>query len=229
MNAPPDDELKELIALEKAAETDPGAARQRLALRLAPLLNANVPLKPHAPASLPRLRGWRLAALKGLGLFGAGAGVGAGLHAARQGPPRVEIRYVDRIVEVERDTEPSDAAPAPAAPAPSAREVAPRTPTLAVKMRGVSDADLTRERQIIDRAHAALARHDADSALAAVNEHAAAFPHGRLMEMREALAVQALVTAGREKEARGRAVQFHQAFPASMFSPVVDAALGSIP
>ena len=228
MNAPPDDELKELIALEKAAETDPGAARQRLALRLALLLNANVPLKPHAPASLPRLRGWRLAAVKGLGLFGAGAGVGAGLQA-RQGPPRVEIRYVDRIVEVERATEPSDAAAAPAALAPSAREVAPRTPTLAVKMRGASDADLTRERQIIDRAHAALARHDADSALAAVNEHAAAFPHGRLMEMREALAVQALVTAGREKEARGRAVQFHQAFPASMFSPVVDAALGSIP
>jgi outer membrane protein assembly factor BamD (BamD/ComL family) len=91
------------------------------------------------------------------------------------------------------------------------------------------DDQLAHERQIIDKARSALARRDPDAALAAVAEHARSFPKGQLVEMREALAVQALVQGGRGPEARARAERFHRSFPASMYSPVVDSAISSIP
>jgi hypothetical protein len=91
------------------------------------------------------------------------------------------------------------------------------------------DEALARERQVIEKARSALDRHDADATLAAVDEHTKAFPHGQLVEMREALAVQALVYAGRGAEAKARAERFHRSFPGSMYSPVVDSAISSIP
>jgi len=82
---------------------------------------------------------------------------------------------------------------------------------------------------VIDKARSALARHDAEAALVAVDEHAKSFPHGQLAEMREALAVQALVDAGRTAEAKSRGAMFHATFPGSMYGHVVDSALSSIP
>lgn len=157
------------------------------------------------------------------------------LRATADPPPaRIEVRYVDRVVEVEKgndagtsvDVSDLPLAPVPApspAPAPS---IGPASGTDAA---GVSDQDLVRERRLVDTARSALARRDATSALAALDEHRRAFPRGQLVEMREALAVQALVQAGRGDDARARAARFHQRFQGSIYEAVVDGALASIP
>ena len=87
------------------------------------------------------------------------------------------------------------------------------------------DADLSAERAVIDRAHAALARGNANAALEAVAQHQKSFPRGQLAEEGEALAVQALVAAGRTQDAANRAGRFRKAYPKSVFLPVVDEAL----
>jgi hypothetical protein len=227
----PDDELRALIAMEKATIVDPGPARGRLAERLGPLL---VP-PAVAPAVLaPRLSGWRLAAA-GLGTFVLGGATGAALHA-RSTPPRTEIRYVDRIVEVDRASDggvlqpPSPPNSAlPVVSVPSDRPARVERPPAAAASSTASDDALARERQVIEKARSALARGDADGALAAASEHARAFPRGQLSEAREAIAVRALAHAGRHQEARMRADRFRRTFPGSMYSPVVEAAISSIP
>jgi hypothetical protein len=52
---------------------------------------------------------------------------------------------------------------------------------------------------------------------------------GRLAEEREALRIRALAAAGRSHDARARAAAFRARFPRSLFLPVVDQVLGSIP
>jgi hypothetical protein len=213
------------------------------------------PPTPKAPRTWWRPNGWPQALSAGIAIFGAGVGAGAGLRGL-WAPTVVEVRYVDRVVlpvDADRDaaaaTAPVPSAEGPArskssdpnendvaAPtiAPSAyarpdRSVAPAAASpSSVSPRANSDGELARELQVIDKARAALAHRDADAALAAIDEHARAFPRGQLVEMREALAVQALVHAGRGAEARARAARFHRAFPASAYSAVVDGAIASI-
>lgn len=87
------------------------------------------------------------------------------------------------------------------------------------------DALLLRERSLIETARSAAARRDAAAALDAVGQHARQFPHGQLVEEREALAVQALVLAGRDADARARAAAFRRRFPRGIYLPVVEAAI----
>jgi hypothetical protein len=93
----PNDELRALIALEKGALVDPGAARARLASRLASRFpGATAPKTAKAPF-------WRGGAAAGAALFGAGLVVGAGVSRLAFPPaPKTEVRYVDRVVEVVR-------------------------------------------------------------------------------------------------------------------------------
>jgi hypothetical protein len=88
---------------------------------------------------------------------------------------------------------------------------------------------LAAESAILDIARTAIARGEGDHALAAVDRHAAAFPHGSLREEREALAVKALVLAGRGDEARARAAKFRMAYPESLFLQAIESSLRSIP
>jgi hypothetical protein len=234
---PPNNELDTLIALEKGALVDPGAARARLAFRLASRFPVATPPKTSkAPF-------WRSGAAAGAALFGAGLVVGAGLRSlVPQSPPKSEVRYVERVVEVIRVPDGGASREAPVVVAAEAPGSAPiragssappkpeRAPSAAPSASVMSsDEDLAKERQVIEKARSALARRDAESALAAVDEHARLFPRGQLIEMREALAVQALVYAGRAADARARADQFHRRFPSSMYRPVVDGAISSIP
>jgi hypothetical protein len=231
----PNDELRALIALEKGALVDPGATRARLASRLASRFPvATLPKAAKAPF-------WRIGAGAGAAVFGAGLVIGAGMRGlVLPSSPKIEVRYVERMVEVIRvpdggvsheapvivAAEPPASTPAHAvSSAPPKPERAP-APSASVMS---SDEDLAKERQVIEKARSALARRDAESALAAVDEHARSFPRGQLVEMREALAVQALVYAGRAVDARARADQFHRRFPSSMYRPVVDGAISSIP
>jgi hypothetical protein len=233
----PNDELRALIALEKGALVDPGAARARLASRLASRFpGVTAPKTAKAPF-------WRGGAAAGAALFGAGLVVGAGVSRLAFPPaPKTEVRYVDRVVEVVRvpdggaspeasvvvAVEPSGSAPPRAVSSAPPKLERPLSPAPSASVMS-ADEDLAKERQIIEKARSALARRDAESALAAVDEHARAFPRGQLTEMREALAVQALVYAGRPADARIRADQFHRRFPSSMYRPVVDGAISSIP
>jgi hypothetical protein len=82
---------------------------------------------------------------------------------------------------------------------------------------------------MIDDARAALARGEASDAIALADEHRRLFAHGQLQEERDAVAIQAMVVAGRDAEARARATQFRAAFPDSLFLPAVEASLASIP
>ena len=85
------------------------------------------------------------------------------------------------------------------------------------------------ERGLLEVARSALARGDSASALASLDEHAKRFPQGTQVQEREALAVQALVRAGRTAEARARGDRFKKSYPASLYLPSVNAALESIP
>jgi hypothetical protein len=90
-------------------------------------------------------------------------------------------------------------------------------------------ADLSREREILDIAKTALGRGDASAALARTEDHARTYPRGALAEEREALAVQALVAAGRAAEAKSRAARFAKVFPKSVLLPAVRASIGEEP
>jgi hypothetical protein len=109
-------------------------------------------------------------------------------------------------------THATSSASAPAAPSSTA-------PT------GGSDVDLAAERSLVDRARTALGRGQSADALAALDTHAARYPHGRLSEEREALAVDALARSGRMDLALARAARFRTSYPNSVFRGVVDAAL----
>lgn len=249
---PMDDELRALIDLEKQEAAVPDAARERLAARLGPLLATTAlaagaaALADDAPGSIPRAPVTAGRAAVAANKFGwtalavaasTGAIVGSVATAVvtrGTAPPstssaRVEVRYVERPAPPASpsETPPTEAIAASALPAaPSAKPILPATgPAKSDR----SDRDLARERQLVDQARAALARGDADAALSAVDEHARSFSDGQLVEMREALAVQALVQAHEGPRARARAGRFHQRFPGSVYGAAVDAALASIP
>jgi hypothetical protein len=88
-----------------------------------------------------------------------------------------------------------------------------------------SAGDLTRERELLDAARAALDRGRPNDAVAAAREHAQKWPRGYLAEEREVVLIQGLVAAGNQQEAEHRAAQFHRTFPKSILGPAVDAAV----
>jgi hypothetical protein len=162
---------------------------------------------------------------KAAGLLAAGTIAGAVGHAALA-TPRVEVRYVDRVVTIMVDAGlPAEASPVAPEPAPVVENKAPPVASsrAAVAVRApVVDNALAQERALIEAARSAVARRDGASALAATERHARAFPAGQLAEERSALAVQALALAGRSGEAKERAAQFRKNYPNSVFLAVVD-------
>ncbi len=93
----------------------------------------------------------------------------------------------------------------------------------------VSLSDSAAERNVLEAVRSALARGNADAAIAGTERHQREFPAGQLGEERDALWIQALVSAGRFDDARTRAARFHQDHSNSLLAPAVDAAVGSIP
>lgn len=85
------------------------------------------------------------------------------------------------------------------------------------------------EAKLVEMARTALVRGSAADALAACDLHAARHPSGERAEEREALAVQALVKAGRAADARARAERFRKAFPGSIYLGAVNASIASLP
>jgi outer membrane protein assembly factor BamD (BamD/ComL family) len=83
------------------------------------------------------------------------------------------------------------------------------------------------EQALLDAARTALAQGHAADALSPLEAHARRFPRGLLAEEREALSVNALVTVGRNDEARRRGTRFLQRYPSSLLRPTVEAAIGA--
>lgn len=106
------------------------------------------------------------------------------------------------------------------AAASEAPEAAPPTSPAAPAVETAEDdvADEVAEGVILLRARRALAASDPVAALVAVGEHEARFPNGRLTPEREAIAISALVAAGRPAEARPRATRFLERWPSSAYA-----------
>ncbi|HVH42843.1 MAG TPA: hypothetical protein VM925_10890, partial [Labilithrix sp.] len=136
---------------------------------------------------------------------------------SRKQPPLATASANDGVESVPVVT-PSSLPSAPPPPAPATSVTAAPTTV----------ADAQGERALIDTARTALARGLASDALAATDSHAKRFPHGRLAEEREALAVQALVAKGDAPAARTRAARFRRSFPDSIFRAAVDSAVASL-
>ncbi|MBL8677760.1 MAG: hypothetical protein JNK05_01240 [Myxococcales bacterium] len=88
--------------------------------------------------------------------------------------------------------------------------------------------DLIAETNVIEMARSALARGRASAALDAIEQHRRQFAAGQLAEDRESLAVEALVTLGRNDEAQRRAEAFRRRWPDGVYRARVDAALALI-
>jgi TolA-binding protein len=130
-------------------------------------------------------------------------------------------------------TEPSPAATANVAVEPAAAQRPTAAPGRArapgPSLGETRDLGLAAERKLIETARTALARGRIDGALAALHRHVRSFPRGQLAEERESLFVQALVAKGHFALARQRALRFEKQYPRSLFQPVVEESLRSIP
>jgi hypothetical protein len=105
-------------------------------------------------------------------------------------------------------------------------EVRPPVPEPAPSAVG---ADLQVERALLDQAQRALARGDSAASLGVLTTHVRRFPHGRLEEEREALAVKTLAALGRNDEAKTRGARFRARFPDSLMRSTVEDTLRTIP
>jgi hypothetical protein len=94
---------------------------------------------------------------------------------------------------------------------------------------GSGAKELARERALLDEARAQLSAGEPARALEHVERHGRRHPQGALSEEREALAVNALVSLGRNREAAQRGEAFRHRYPNSLLMPSVEAALLAIP
>ncbi|MBV9946675.1 MAG: hypothetical protein JOZ69_07500 [Myxococcales bacterium] len=84
---------------------------------------------------------------------------------------------------------------------------------------------LTAERSLLDLARGALEREDPQAALRETMRHERRYPHGILVQEREAMAIRALVALDRVEEARGRVDLFRRRFPDSVLLPTLEGAV----
>jgi hypothetical protein len=248
------DDLRALIEAEKGGGEPPGAIRERVLLRLVGTFTLSTPAgdggkaPPAGPAASGIAHGARLwgasRVLRTAAIFLTGAATGGGavhvLKGARERPVPALVGS-DRTATVTAPASRAEPTPIPApappstspAAAPSAAPVARLLRSTrangAIAVDGQGDDRLAAERSLLEIARVALVRGQAAGALAALARHARQFPSGALAEEREGLLVQALVDARQYDRARERAARFNQRYPRSLFAPVVEQALASIP
>lgn len=243
------DSLRELVDAERACPDPSAAAQERVLARLSASLAlpsgpGAAPSAPAPPSPVPTQTGRVLAHVsrRGLATFLVGAAVGASVYGTVQHVSSKHAAAPSAVRPAPAVSEPPAAAAIPEPPPslPSAATPAPAPPvdevgTAAAASRGAArasdgrDRGLGTERKLVEMARTALTRGQINGALASLDRHARLFPHGQLAEERESLYVQALLAGGDAVRAQKRAEQFHRQFPRSLFGPVVDQALQSIP
>jgi hypothetical protein len=160
--------------------------------------------------------------------FVMGGAVGVAVYAGLAKPPPPRVVYVDRPVLAPPSAMPT---PAPLASttlqqSPTATATAPVGHASAAKSR---TSQLSAERLILEEARSAIMQGDTQRALDRLERHRRLFANALLGEERDALQVQALVKAGRYDDARVSAESFRKRAPDSIFLPMVEAAIASIP
>jgi hypothetical protein len=237
-------ELDELLEAERDIEAPTPEKRERLLVRLGPLVIPGALGAGVGAAAAGASSGAETAATgKAAGAVGAGlkaklviaaiAGAvgamgGAATHAALTAPAKTPVPAPSasaRAIPPLPVTLPS--APAPE-PLPSPEIALPPTPSAGAPTRSsgtgaAGAATLRAERLLLERATTALARGDSASALTALREHARRFPRGELAEEREVLLVRALRAAGQSDAADQRAKDFKRQFPSSLQKGTIDA------
>ncbi len=179
------------------------------------------PAGPGAGSAATALSGRMLAAV-GTVAFVAGGVVGSSI-TRQSPPPSVAVAPASVTQSATATAEPSvrssgrvESPAVSAASRPAASASDPPAPPAA---RG----DLTRERELLDAARAALSHGRPGDALAAAERHAAQWPRGYLGEEREVVIIQALAALGRRGEAEQRADRYRKTHPKSLLLPSVDA------
>jgi hypothetical protein len=191
-------ETRGLLDSLAGSHDPPPEAAARVRERVAARAAAAPPRPPLA--SWPALVGLGLAALA-VGWFATRPA-----PAPRPAPPPVTVARPAPAPAVVAG--PAATAPVPTvapAPAPAAVPAAPR----------VERDDLPAELRLIERAQTALAAGDTAAARAALRGHARAFPHGHLVEEREALSTLVLCEGGPSVEASRAAAAFLARHPDS--------------
>ncbi len=240
---PLDTALDAVLNDERSAARAPTGSRERVLRRIDASLGGALALSAaaagvDAPRRAPGVR--KLAKLAPAATFVIGVAVGAvwsprsrdvAPNVAKSAMPSLvsaptaptattpPAESVGPVQELDESTAP--AAPSSARPAiPSARVA----PTISTGSKG-EEADLTRERALLEAARTALVRRDATTSLTMLRKHVATYEHGRLAEERDALIVQALAIGGRPAEAKASAASFEKRYPQSLFLPSVRAAI----
>jgi hypothetical protein len=107
----------------------------------------------------------------------------------------------------------------------AAQPAAASTAATATASPSPSHWGLQAEGELLQKGRTAMVRGDTEGALAAVEEHANRFPHGKLVEEREALKIQALVAEDRTPEARIALGAFEREYPRSLLGPALEEAV----
>jgi TolA-binding protein len=147
------------------------------------------------------------------------AGAAVTSRAPASAPPAASALPVDDGLDL------VEAATATPAPVSASAPLVPRPASAPTEDASSAAA----ERALLDAARIALASGEPERAIDVVDRHAREYPHGRLAEEREAIAVRALVKVGRYDEARTRAARFQSLYPRSVAAPAVSGAIRSIP
>jgi hypothetical protein len=213
-------ELKALLATEQELDHVPDALRAEL--------RANLDAAMDGAARERARRSHRARLVQATGLaFAVGAASGALVVGSWIGTPRTTPAVAPAptassavAIPIAPSTIPI--APSIVPPVTTAPVVASRSPEPVARAVPSAGDGLARERTLIDRGRAALARGDGSAALLAIDEHARRFPNGALAEERELLAVRALAATGQRDAMHKRAAAFRQTFPDSVFLSIID-------
>ncbi len=240
MNDDLDPDLKALFAAEKD-EAPPAEVRDRLAGLMGATLLQPVPPPAPPPVIAATLAKGMVTAAKAWTMAGAAFVAGGTavivLTSARGTVATVTPRPAASTVVTETPAQhragpvipPPEDLPVVFDAAVTAAPIVPALPDHTSTPAADATDGITAERALLDDARTAVNGKDPAAALRILDHHARQFPHGQLWEEREALAVDALVQAHDYDQARARAVRLHQRSPNSLFLPMVDAAIGSIP
>jgi hypothetical protein len=222
---PLDPALAKLFATTSIPEPPVGASA-RVFRRVGHAIGAGA-IDPSPATSAAKVFGARSIALAAA-TFVLGGAVGAAVMARLRPSPAPQVVYIDRPVSAARSSIAIELPEASAPPPVTTIRRAASAVALSPSPSTVGDT-LGIERGMIDDARSKLASDDAEGALRRLDEHAQRFPKARLVEEREALAIQALANMGKGAEARARAKAFHEHHPTSVYGAAVDAAIGSLP
>ncbi len=240
-------DLEALFRSERSYEAEPEARKARVMNRLAStaaavgVVGAVGAGVAHAAKATWLARLARLARTKAAIAVGALAigGAGGGAVGHRLGE-EAAIKRAAAVASVSVAAPaiaplPPVVIPAPSASSvdvlalPSSAPVSIPAPRVHASARESGDDDLAAELAFVQMSRTALARGNFSAALDATDQHARKFPNGHLAEERESLAIQALVGAGRDADARARAARFRAKYPHSLLLPAVDAAVRPSP